>query len=92
MTANTLYRSQTELGAFFRSVARRTDRKTAVKATARRMAHMIYRAIRYGAAFVERGAQAYEKRMRDRTLRTVRNLIKSHSLSELELKTAFAQI
>ena len=89
--ASTLYRSQTELGAFFRNVARRTDRKTAVKATARRMAHLIYRAIRYGAAFVEQGAQAYEKRMRERTLRTVRNLIKSHSLSELELKTAFAQ-
>ena len=92
MAASTLYRSQTELGAFFRNVARRTDRKTAVKATARRMAHMIYRAIRYGSAFVEQGAQAYEKRMRERTLRTVRNLIKSHSLSELELKTAFAQI
>lgn len=91
MAASTLYRSQTELGAFFRNVARRTDRKTAVKATARRMAHMIYRAIRYGAAFVEQGAQVYEKRMRERTLRTVRNLIKSHSLSELELKTAFAQ-
>jgi transposase len=89
MAASTLYRSQTELGAFYRSVARRSDRKTAVKATARRMAHMIYRAIRYGAAYVDRGAEGYEKRMRERTLRAVRNLIKIHQINELELKKAF---
>lgn len=89
MAASTLYRSQTELGAFFRSVARRADRKTAVKATARRMAHMIYRAVRYGAAYLDHGAQAYEKRIRERTLRTVRHLIKSHKINELELSTAF---
>jgi len=89
MAASSLYRSQTELGAFFRSVARRADRKTAVKATARRMAHMIYRAVRYGAAYLDHGAQAFEKRMRERTLRTVRHLIKSHKINELELSTAF---
>ena len=91
MAASTLHRSQTELGAFFRSVARRTDRKTAVKATARRIAHMIYRAMRYGTAFIDRGAEAFEVRMRERTLRTVRTLIKTHKINELELKSALAE-
>ncbi len=90
MAASTLNRSPTELGAFFRSVARRTDRKTAVKATARRMAHMIYRAFRYGVAFIERGAQEFEERMRQRTLRTVRNLIKTHNINALEIDQALA--
>ena len=90
MAASTLYRSKSELGAYFRSVARRSDRKTAIKATARRMAHIIYRAIRYGVAHVERGAEAYEKRMRERSVRAVRNLIKLHGINELELKTVFA--
>ena len=90
MAASTLYRSQTELGAFFRSVARRSDRKTAVKATARRMAHLIYRAVRHGAAYADNGAQAYEKRMRERAVRAVHKLIKSHNINELELSTAFA--
>lgn len=90
MAASTLYKSQSELGAFFRSVARRSDRKAAIKATARRMAHIIYRAIRYGVAHVERGAEAYEKRMRDRSVRTVRSLIKLHGINELELKTVFS--
>lgn len=86
MAASSLYKSQTELGSFFRSVARRTDRKTATKATARRMAHRIYRAVRYGAAYVDHGAEAFEAKMRERTLRTVQNLIKVHKINELELK------
>jgi len=90
MAASTLCRSQTELGAFFRSVARRSDRKTAVKATARRMARLIYRAVRHGAAYADNGAQAYEKRMRERAVRAVHKLIKSHNINELELSTAFA--
>lgn len=92
MAASTLYRSQSELGAFFRSVARRTDRKTAVKATARRMAHMIYRAMRYGAAYIDRGAEAFEARMRERTLRTVCKLVKVHNINEMELKTALMAV
>jgi len=90
MAASTLYRSQSELGAYFRSVARRADRKTAVKATARRMAHLIYRGVRYGQAYVEQGAKAYEERMRERTVRTVRNLVKIHNINILELNMASA--
>jgi transposase len=90
MAASTLYRSQTELGAFFRSVARRTDRKTAVKATARRMAHMIYRGVRYGAAYLDKGAEAFEARARGKAVKAVRNLIKTHGINALELNSAFA--
>jgi len=90
MAAATLYRSDSELGAYFRSVARRADRKSAVKATARRMAHLIYRGVRYGQAYVEQGAEAYEQRMRERTVRTVRNLVKIHNINVLELDLANA--
>jgi transposase len=91
MAASTLYHSQSELGAFFRSVARRSDRKTAIKAAARRMAHMIYRALRFGTAYIDRGAEEFEKRMRERTLRTVRKLIKSHDIKEFELQASLAE-
>jgi transposase len=90
MAASTLYKSRTELGAFFRSVARRTDRKTAVKATARRMAHMIYRGIRYGVAYLDKGAEAFEARAREKAVRAVKNLIKAHCINEMELKSALA--
>jgi len=92
MAAATLYRSDSELGAYFRSVARRSDRKTAIKATARRMAQIIYRALMHGVAYVERGAEDYERRMREKTLRTVRNLIKVHGINELELASALKAV
>ena len=90
MAASTLYKSQTEIGAFFRSVARRSDRKTAVKATARRMAHMIYRGVRYGAAYLDSGAEEFEKRLRARTVKTVKTLVKLHNISALELQSVMA--
>ena len=90
MAASTLYKSHTEIGAFFRSVARRTDRKTAVKATARRMAHMIYRGIRYGTAYLDKGAEAFEARAREKAVKAVKKLIKTHGMKEMELKSALA--
>lgn len=87
MAASTLSRSQTEIGAFFRSVARRADRKTAVKATARRMAHLIYRGVRYGTEFLNKGAEAFEQRIRTRALRTVKSLVKLHNINPFELQT-----
>ena len=90
MAASTLYKSHTEIGAFFRSVARRTDRKTAVKATARRMAHMIYRGVRYGVSYFDKGAEAFEARAREKAVKAVKNLIKTHGLKEMELKSVLA--
>jgi hypothetical protein len=89
MAASTLYKSQTELGAYFRSVARHSDKKTAVKATARRMAHMIYRGVRFGQEYIDRGAEAYETRKRERTVKTIQKLIKSLNINSSELLTAF---
>ena len=85
MSASSLYRSQTELGAYMRGVARHTDKRTAVKATARRMAHMIYRGVVYGKEFIERGAEAYEANMRERTVKTVNRLIKSFNITSSEI-------
>lgn len=90
MAASTLHKSQTEMGAFFRSVARRADRKTAIKATARRMAHLIYRAVRFGVAFLDKGAEVFEKRRRAQALRTVKHLVTLHNINHLELHPTLA--
>ena len=91
MAASTLYRSSSELGAFFRNVARRSDRKTAVKATARRMAHMIYRGVKYGKEYIDQGAEAYEARMREKTVNNVKKLIKKFNINMLEIEHALLQ-
>ena len=85
MCAASQIRAQTEFGAFYRSVAQRTDKKTAIKATARRIAKKIYYTIKYGIEYVECSAEEFEKRMREKVLRTVKKLINKHNINKEEL-------
>jgi hypothetical protein len=69
---------------------RRADKKTAVKATARRMAHTIYRGVKYGVEYIDCGTEAYEARLRERTVNTVNRLIKSFNIICSEVAAALA--
>jgi transposase len=62
MAATSMRRSQTALGAYYRRVAQRLGADVAVFATARKLAQWIYRVLRWGHAYVDEGAAAYEKR------------------------------
>jgi len=62
MAAVALRNSNTALGASYRRLARRKGASVAVFATARKLAILIYRMLRYGMAYVDEGVQAYEKR------------------------------
>ena len=54
------------------------------------MAHMIYRGVMYGKEYIDCGAEAYEARLRERTLGTVRKLIKSFKIDGSEIAAALA--
>jgi len=69
MAALSLSRSPTALGAYYRRVARRKGAAVAVFATARKLAQLIYRMLRYGQDYVDEGAKAYEARFEQRRLR-----------------------
>jgi len=62
MAALSLCRSKTALGAYYRRIARRKEGKVAIFATARRLAQLIYRMLRWGHDYVDIGEQEYEKR------------------------------
>jgi transposase len=62
MAALSLRHSQTALGAYYRRTARRIGRDVAVFATARKLATLIYRLLRWGQPYVDEGAAAYEAR------------------------------
>jgi transposase len=62
MAALSLRHSQSALGAYYRSIARRIGGDVAVFATARKLATLIYRLLRWGHPYVDEGAEAYEKR------------------------------
>jgi transposase len=62
MAALSLRNSATALGAYYRRIARRIGGDVAVFATARKLATLIYRMLRWGQQYVDEGEAAYEKR------------------------------
>ena len=54
--------SNSALGAYYRSMARRKDAGVAAFATARRLGILIYRLMRWGHPYVDEGVEAFEKR------------------------------
>jgi transposase len=65
MAALSLSRSKTALGAYYRRVARRKDGKTAVFATARKLAQLIFRLLKFGHDYIDIGEHAFEERFRE---------------------------
>jgi transposase len=68
MAAVSLRHSETALGAYYRSIARRIGSDVAVFATARKLATHIYRLLRWGQPYVDEGAEAYERRYRQQSV------------------------
>jgi transposase len=72
MSAYSLNRSQTALGAFYRRLAVRIGKPQAITATARKLAILVYRALKGDLVYQDPGAAAYDQRQRTRTLRHLR--------------------
>ena len=68
MAALSLRHSQTALGAYYRKMAQRLGGDIAVFATARKLATLIYRLLRWGQAYVDEGVAAYENRYRQQRI------------------------
>jgi transposase len=64
MAASTLRVSNTYLGAQFRRLRTRLGAPIAIKAMAAKLARLVYRVLRYGMQFVDKGAEFYEAQHR----------------------------
>jgi hypothetical protein len=69
LAAVTVGRTETALGAFYRRLAIRIGNAKAVTATARKIAVLLYNAMRYGMDYRDPGADHYEQRYRERVLK-----------------------
>lgn len=72
MAALSLRNGKTALGAYYRKIARRIGGDVAVFATARKLATLIYRLLRWGQPYVDEGAEAYEKRYQQGRISTLK--------------------
>ena len=77
MAATALQRSTTALGASFRRIARHKGAAVAVFATARQLAKLRYRMLRFGHDYVDIGEQAYERRFALRRLASLKEAARS---------------
>jgi transposase len=69
--AMSLMRTSTALGAFYRRLAARTGKPTAITATARKLALLVYRVLRGDITYSDPGAEAYAQVHRTRLLKSL---------------------
>lgn len=72
LAAQTLARTQTALGAFYRRVAFRIGAAKAITATARKLAILVYHTLKNHLVYVDPGADAYDAQHRTRVVRRLR--------------------
>lgn len=72
MAALSLRNSATALGAYYRKIARSRGGDVAVFASARKLATLIYRLLRWGQPYVDEGAEAFEKRYRESRIKSLK--------------------
>jgi hypothetical protein len=66
LAASSLYHSRSALGAFHRRLKARLGAPKAITATAHKLARLIYRMLRFGTEYVDRGQDYYERRCHGR--------------------------
>jgi transposase len=69
LAAQTLFRSKSALGAKFRRLRTRLGAPKATTAMANHLAKLIYRMLKFGHEYVDKGMEFYEKKYRDQYLR-----------------------
>jgi hypothetical protein len=67
--ASTLLRSNTYLGAQYRRLRTKIGAPKAIKAMANRLARIIYRLLKYGQQYVDKGAEFYQQKYRDQQIK-----------------------
>lgn len=86
--ASTLRSSKTALGAQFRRLARRKGYSVAVFAMARKLAILIYRMLRFGQAYIDQGAEAYEQQFSQRRLVSIAGAAKQMGYELVPIQAA----
>ena len=77
MAATTLRNSKTALGAEFRRLTRLKGMGVAVFAMTRKLAILIFRLLKFGQAYLDKGVEAYEERFRQRRVMACQEMAKS---------------
>lgn len=87
MAAQSIARSQTALGGFYRRIRARCGAAKAIVATAHKLAKTIYQMLKHGEEYIARGQEEYEKQYRERLLKNLKRQAKTLGCEVLILDT-----
>jgi len=71
IAAQTLWHGKSYLGAYYRRFAARLGAPKAITATAHKLARIIYRALKYGQEYIDKGQQHLEEEHRERSMKAL---------------------
>jgi transposase len=87
LAAQSIARSQSALGGFYRRLRSRCGAAKAIVATAHKLAKTIYKMLKHGEEYVARGQEDYEKQYRERLLKNLARQAKTLGCEVLVLDT-----
>ncbi len=87
LAAQSLHRSKSALGAYYRRMRGRLGPAKAITATAHKLAILIYRVFQYGMKYVEQGQQFYEQQYQERTRRLLAKRARQMGYAMVNLQT-----
>lgn len=87
VAALSLCRSQSYLGAYYRKLAGRIGAPKAITATAHKLARIIYRCLKHGFEYVDKGQQYLEQQYKERTLKALNKQAQKLGLQLLDVET-----
>lgn len=88
LAATTLLRSQTYLGAQYRRLRARLGAPKAVTAMAHKLARLVYRMLKWGHEYVDKGLQYYEARHREQQVQLLKKRAAKLGLQIIEPEAA----
>jgi transposase len=84
MAASTLRKSNSALGANFRRLKARLGAPSAITAIAHKLARLVYRMIKYGHQYVDKGMAYYEAKYREQRIKWLKKQAKEFNLQLVE--------
>jgi len=71
MAATSLWRSKTYLGAKFKRLRTQLGAPKAITAMAHHLARLVYRMLKYGQEYVDKGMEYYQRKYRDQQIKII---------------------
>ena len=88
LAATTLLRSQSYLGAQYRRFRSKLGAPKAVTAMAHKLARLVYRMLRWGHEYLDKGLQYYEQRHREQQVKLLKKRAAKLGLQIIEPEAA----